>query len=103
MSKPAKKRPTASAPATVPTTKSSRHSAGDRRLYATKLIYINRITVVSSRWVTYGLTISFPHAGAVYTHACNQNKTIITERNALVPQDSPAVREEEDMAVVTVD
>ena len=29
MSKPAKKRPTASAPATVPTTKSSRHSAGD--------------------------------------------------------------------------
>ena len=29
MSKPAKKRPTASAPATVPTTKSSRHGAGD--------------------------------------------------------------------------
>src|SRR6202035_2448782 len=29
MSKPAKKRPTASAPADVPTTKSSRHSAGD--------------------------------------------------------------------------
>ena len=29
MSKPAKKRPTASAPATVPTTKSSRHSTGD--------------------------------------------------------------------------
>ena len=29
MSKSAKKRPTASAPATVPTTKSSRHSAGD--------------------------------------------------------------------------
>ena len=29
MSKPAKKRPTASAPAAVPTTKSSRHSAGD--------------------------------------------------------------------------
>ena len=29
MSKPAKKRPTASAPATVPTTKSSRHSADD--------------------------------------------------------------------------
>src|ERR1700739_2073577 len=29
MSKPAKRRPTASAPATVPTTKSSRHSAGD--------------------------------------------------------------------------
>src|ERR1700751_200265 len=29
MPKPAKKRPTASAPATVPTTKSSRHSAGD--------------------------------------------------------------------------
>src|SRR5262249_59422232 len=29
MSKPAKKRPTASAPATVPTTKSPRHSADD--------------------------------------------------------------------------
>ena len=29
MSKSAKKRPTASAPATVPTTKSSQHSAGD--------------------------------------------------------------------------
>ena len=29
MSKPAKKRPTASAPAAVPTTKSSRHGAGD--------------------------------------------------------------------------
>ena len=29
MPKPAKKRPTASAPAAVPTTKSSRHSAGD--------------------------------------------------------------------------
>ena len=29
MSKPAKKRPTASAPATVPTTKSSRHGADD--------------------------------------------------------------------------
>ena len=29
MSKSAKKRPTASAPATVPTTKSSRHGAGD--------------------------------------------------------------------------
>ena len=29
MSKPAKKRPTASAPAAVPTTKSSRHSASD--------------------------------------------------------------------------
>ena len=29
MSKPAKKRPTASAPAALPTTKSSRHSSGD--------------------------------------------------------------------------
>ena len=63
MSKPAKKRPTASAPATVPTTKPSRHSAGDRRLHAIKLIYINMIMVVAPRWVTYRVTISFPHAG----------------------------------------
>ena len=40
MSKPAKKRPTASAPATVPTTKSSRHSAGDPALFGLEsLIY----------------------------------------------------------------
>ena len=40
MSKSAKKRPTASAPAAVPTTKSSRHGAGDNALFGLeRLIY----------------------------------------------------------------